>query len=428
MKNFKKLISSLLVMILLVTAVLPVSAATAGTAKANTIGVTVTVLDYTAKDARVKGASTSGVIASNVKVNVPAGAGVVDAIEEAMKAKNIKIDVEDGNWGAYITGINGLSQMAAGYPYSGWMYSIDNDYNNYMLKHGSKVVVSYSLTGGPDVGSYYNDRPKMTEFVINGKKANVSIRSGAGTKTSPYVINVDGSIFNGVTAFNVKFSYKSTLNSHYLEKEVITEASDIMKVVNEQQGTINLRIFSKYSTAEAYYRVNVGKSTSAVAVKSVSLNKSKITLAGKKSYTLKATVAPSNAANKGVTWKSSKSSVAKVGTNGKVTGVKAGKAVITATTKSGKKIAKCTVTVKPVKAKKITLNKKARTIKKGKFYQLKATLKPSNTTDTVKWKTSNKKIATVSSKGVVKAKKKGKCTITARTTSGKKVTCKITVK
>ena len=44
-----------------------------------------------------------------------------------------------------------------------------------------------------------------------------------------------------------------------------------------------------------------------------------------------------------------------------------------------------------------------------------------------KWKSSNKKIATVSKKGVVKAKKKGKVKITAYTASGKKITCKVKV-
>ncbi|MBQ9014992.1 MAG: Ig-like domain-containing protein [Firmicutes bacterium] len=69
-------------------------------------------------------------------------------------------------------------------------------------------------------------------------------------------------------------------------------------------------------------------------------------------------------------------------------------------------------------------------MKKGKKKTLKATVSPSNAANkAVTWKSSNKKVATVTSKGVVKAKKKGKATITVTTKDGKKkATCKITVK
>lgn len=71
----------------------------------------------------------------------------------------------------------------------------------------------------------------------------------------------------------------------------------------------------------------------------------------------------------------------------------------------------------------IKLNKTKLTLDEGKSYTLKLT----GTTKTVKWSTSNKKVATVSSKGIVKAIKAGTATITA-TVSSKKYTCKVTVK
>ncbi len=61
--------------------------------------------------------------------------------------------------------------------------------------------------------------------------------------------------------------------------------------------------------------------------------------------TLTATVAPTNATDKTVTYKSSDATIASVDSKGKVTGVKAGTADITVTTKDGSKTAKCTVTV-----------------------------------------------------------------------------------
>jgi hypothetical protein len=83
----------------------------------------------------------------------------------------------------------------------------------------------------------------------------------------------------------------------------------------------------------------------AVAVTGVSLNKTTLTLAAGASETLTATVAPGDATNKAVTWKSSKPDIAAVDAAGKVTAVAAGEAVITVTTDDGAKTASCTVTV-----------------------------------------------------------------------------------
>ena len=112
----------------------------------------------------------------------------------------------------------------------------------------------------------------------------------------------------------------------------------------------------------------------------------------------------------------------------KITAKKAGKATITVTLKSGAS-ANITVNVKKgkVAATKITGIKKTVTLKKGKKLTLKPVLSPITCTVKVTYTSSNKKVATVSAKGVVKALKKGKATIKVK--AGKKtVTCKVTVK
>ena len=76
-----------------------------------------------------------------------------------------------------------------------------------------------------------------------------------------------------------------------------------------------------------------------------------------------------------------------------------------------------------VEAKTIKINKKSAVLKKGKTLQLKI----SGTKKKIVWKSTNKKIATVNSKGKVTAKRNGKCTITAKV-QGKTFKCKITVK
>lgn len=76
---------------------------------------------------------------------------------------------------------------------------------------------------------------------------------------------------------------------------------------------------------------------------------------------------------------------------------------------------------------KITMNKKKKTLRTGKKYRLKASFWPANLHGKIKWKSSNKKIAGVSKKGIVKAKKKGTVRIYATYGTMKK-SCKIIVK
>ena len=136
-------------------------------------------------------------------------------------------------------------------------------------------------------------------------------------------------------------------------------------------------------------------------------------------------------------WTSSNQKVASVTPDGTVTGRKAGTAYITVTLKSGltasakvkvlKENPTKTKTAAKIKTKKIKGLKKKLVIKKGKTVRLKPKLSPKNSTDKIKYKSSNKKIATVSKKGVIKAKKAGKVKITV--TAGKvKFVIKVTVK
>lgn len=83
-----------------------------------------------------------------------------------------------------------------------------------------------------------------------------------------------------------------------------------------------------------------------------------------------------------------------------------------------------TITADAASVKKITLNKKICVIKKGSKITLKATVLPKKTK--VTWKSSNKKVATVTQKGVVAAKKNGKTTITAKAGT-KKASCQVIV-
>lgn len=160
-----------------------------------------------------------------------------------------------------------------------------------------------------------------------------------------------------------------------------------------------------------------------VSANAAKLNKKNVSLNVGKTYTLKATGIKGK-----ITWTSSKKSVATVSSKGVVKAKKKGTAVITA--KYGKKKLTCKVTVKqPVTS--IKLSKTSISLNEGKTYSLKTSIAPKNADNkAVVWKSSNTKIATVSSKGIVAAKSAGTATITAtaKDGSGKKSSCKVTIK
>ncbi len=171
-----------------------------------------------------------------------------------------------------------------------------------------------------------------------------------------------------------------------------------------------------------------GTNADTVRVSGITLNKKKLTLGAGEKFTLKATVKPNNATNKTVQWTTSNKKAVtvdkgKVDTNKKLK--KTTKVTITAAA-DGKK-ASCTITVKAA-PKKVTLNAKKKTLKKGKTFQIKAKLPKNTASNTIKYKSSNRKVATVSAKGKVKAVKKGKATITVTTFNKKSAKIKITVK
>lgn len=136
-------------------------------------------------------------------------------------------------------------------------------------------------------------------------------------------------------------------------------------------------------------------------------------------------------ASKSVKWKSSNKKVATVSKSGYVTGKKKGTVKITATSKKRKKVKKTIkIKVTNLKAKSVTMSKKSAILFPNDKTTLKATVKGSAGfyNQGVTWKSSNTSVATVTSKGIVTAKKAGRATITATEKGGsKKATCAVTV-
>lgn len=181
------------------------------------------------------------------------------------------------------------------------------------------------------------------------------------------------------------------------------------------------------------------KVTVTVPISGIQLSQTSATLTVGDTLTLTKTIYPSDATNQAVTWTSSSDAVASVDSNGKITAKTAGSAVITCKSVSDNSVVGiCNVTVKAkvqtpseIKVNKITLNKTTASVTKGKTLQLTATVTPGNATKKeVKWSTSNKNVAMVSTSGLVTAKSAGTATITCTAQDGSsvKATCKITVK
>lgn len=169
----------------------------------------------------------------------------------------------------------------------------------------------------------------------------------------------------------------------------------------------------------------MGFSVSA-AEAAVSLSWKTITIAKGKSVTL----TPEVSGKKDYTleWSTSDKNVVTVTSQGKVTGVKNGSATVTVKVKGTKAQAAVEVTV-GTKVSSVTVSEKSVTVKKGGTYTIKPTVSPSNASNKkLSYATSDKSVATVSSKGVVTAVKAGTAKITVKSTDGSGKSAVVTVK
>ena len=172
--------------------------------------------------------------------------------------------------------------------------------------------------------------------------------------------------------------------------------------------------------------------TKPIKVTGVTLDKSTLSLEEGATGNLVATVAPTTATDKTVTYSSSDEEVAKVTNAGKVTAVKAGNADITVTTKDGNKTAKCTLTVtaKQIPVTGVTLDKSTLSLEVGATATLNATVAPSNASyKAVRFTSSDDAIATVDDNGLVTAVAPGSADITVETLAdgSKTAVCTLTV-
>ena len=185
----------------------------------------------------------------------------------------------------------------------------------------------------------------------------------------------------GTTVDKLSISSNSAKNSTITNNGTVGEIATNYDITVDGSGTVSK------DTGD-------GNVTYEKKVTSVSLNKDTAELTVGGTLQLTAKVAPENATNKNVTWKSSNTDVATVGADGTVTAKAVGEATITVTTDDGGKTATCEVKVseaqeETIPATGVTLDKETLALTVGGRGTLEATVAPSNTTDELKWTVSD---------------------------------------
>ncbi len=180
----------------------------------------------------------------------------------------------------------------------------------------------------------------ITAKAHNGVAATCKVTvTNSGTPTTTYKVTLNpngGSVSQksiNVVAGQKVGKLPTPTRSGYTFKGWFTKQSGGDKVTSSTVIKSNITIYAQWN-----------KTSTTVAVTSITLDKNSLNLKEKETYTLKVTIIPSSATDKTITWSSSNTSVATIDKNGKVTGVKAGTATITAKSNNGK-AATCKVTV-----------------------------------------------------------------------------------
>ena len=361
---------------------------------------------------------------SNYETNIYIGDG-------NNKVERDKVIIKGNNRGIYENSntkiMFGDGKITANYPVvykDSININIDGDNKNYYeLKEIDEEGSKKSL--------FLSDKepPEITVSVDKSKTSDRSI-----------TLNIKATDFgDGVDKFKIYYRDKSSSTTletgdiAWKESENDINVYELSGLDANTTYVMKVVVFDKNGNEKESTEVETVTNATPTAVTGVSLNKSETTIEKGETETLEATITPGNAANKNVEWTSSDSEVAKVDSNGVVTGVKKGTAIITVTTEDGRHTATCNVTVKEepatISVTEVSLNKNETTIEVGKTDTLTATVSPEDATNkNVTWESSDTTVATVDDSGLVLGVKEGTAIITVTTEDGKKTaTCQVTI-
>ncbi len=233
---------------------------------------------------------------------------------------------------------------------------------------------------------------------IKFKDANPTVKVG---KSKTLVVNTLPE-----TASETAFTWKTS-------DKKIAKVSKTGKVKGIAPGTVTITVSNADGTAKARCRLTVLQ-----GVTGMKFDKASLTVSRGRTAAIKPIIEPANAADKTLTWTSSNNDVATVDSKGVVTAKAVGYAVITGKTNDGGFTDTCRVNV-VYGVKRVKLDKTSATLEVDEKLTLKPTIYPSYATNKdVKWKSSDKNVVKVTSKGVVKALAKGTAVVTVSTVDG----------
>lgn len=317
----------------------------------------------------------------------------------------------------------------------GFQWSIVNQNDGYYIlqnRCGEYCLDVESADELPPTDGNYNGKYGVIQWTGNGSKSQKwkFVNADAPVFTTSSLPNgTTGKSYSATVA--VTSGTGITWNCSGTLPAGLTFSNGKISGTPTKAGTYNITVTAKntFASSSKTYSIKIDQAT--VSVTGVSLNKSSASIVAGKTETLTATVAPSNATNKSVTWTSSNTNVATVSNTGVVTARAQGTATITVKTVDGNKTATCKVIVNPaiISVTGVSLNKSSTNIIAGNTESLTATISPSNATNkNVTWTSSNSNVATVTSSGVVTARTEGTADIIVKTADGgKSAVCRVSV-
>ena len=193
------------------------------------------------------------------------------------------------------------------------------------------------------------------------------------------------------------------------------------KVSIVKPGTAHINVMTSNGLLESC------KFTILQGMESIVLDETELVMYVGQTYRMTYSVFPATTSDTTLKWTPTNSKVVTVDNTGFFTAKNTGTCVVTVQAMDGSGVfTTCTVTVLR-NASGITLDVKDLKLNVGETYQLEALLNPADSTDTILYESSNKKIAEVSAGGKITAKGKGSCVIFARTDGGSSAYCNVTV-
>lgn len=331
---------------------------------------------------------------------------------------NLKVKVVGNTVTAYINNISVAQKTVTKSPVNAGRIALGSAYykncfDNIRVMPVTGGVETITRIDDMDTAIQYTgsvDRLQSQSFLYYGrtlsklkKKAAKMSYTFKGTGISVIGANSEGA--------KVKITVDGTVKSNSYSVKETGDRTAIYQIGNLKEGThtIQLELLNNEALDIDALEVSGTKSTAAsVAAEKITVAKSAVSLGYGKSVAFGAVTVPQKAID-AVTYTTSNMAVAMVTSDGKIYGNGAGTATVTATTANGKK-----VSVKVTVTELVITPRSGIRVGAGEKVALKAAyVKGINKAKVVKWKTDNKKLATVSSKGVVKTKKAGYVTITA---------------